>query len=63
MTARRFIIFLSVAALVLFCPACACAPDRWMLGAKIDRDPRTGQLSQQELNATISGPIPRLFHE
>ncbi len=63
MTPRRFLILLFVGALVLCCPACAFAPDRWTLSTERDWDTRTGKPTEQKLGASISGPIPPLTHE
>ncbi len=62
MLTRVFILAVGVPALVLFCAGCACQPDRWNVTLKNVRDPRTDRWAHDEVDVSLSGPIPT-FHE
>ena len=63
MLARRTFRLFLLATLALFCPGCACAPDRWTLTEKTTENARTGRWRNTEIDLSLSGPIPPLFHE
>ena len=63
MLARRLFALLCSAALALFCPGCAGAPDRWTVTARTNRQPHTSRWETNEVDVQISGPIPTFRHD
>ncbi len=58
MLTRRLATAACIAALALFCPACAVAPDRWSVTLRDQEEAKNNRWRASEVDVQLSGPIP-----